>query len=222
MRYLLALLLAVALLSATAQPAAAQSAPGEISAYPTAGPAGTRFAFLASGFRSRERVAVWMNTPDGRVVTIEAESLRRATREGRVNWFWSAPEGTQPGFYQMVARGVLSGVERVVTFQIGEPGAEAQPAAEPAERANVYPGEGRPGTLFVFFAIGYAKGESVALWVNRPDGQAQAVEAERVQIDQGRLDFSWIAPGDAPRGNWEMVAVGRESGTQTVIPFVLR
>lgn len=220
MRYLLALLVAlVALTSFATQPAAAQSAVGEISVYPTTGPAGTRFAFLASGFRSRERVAVWLNAPDGRVLTVETESLRSATREGRANWFWTAPEGTPNGTYQMVARGVLSGVERVITFQLG---AEVAATPEAGARANVYPGEGRPGTLFAFFAVGYAKGESVALWVNRPDGQAQAIEAERLEIDEGRLDFSWIAPDDVPSGSWEVVAVGRESGTQTVIPFTIR
>src|SRR5690606_27644279 len=113
---------------------------GQASVYPPSGPAGTRFAFLASGFQRGERVAVWLNTPDGRVTEIEAVGLRRATREGRVNWFWTPAEGTPDGTYQMVAHGVNSGVEHVITFTIG---AEAAAEPEGGERANVYPGEGR-------------------------------------------------------------------------------
>lgn len=220
MRYVCALLAALAVLAAgSPSSTAAQSASGDISVFPASGPAGTRFGFIASGFQSRERVAVWLNTPDAQVTTVEAESLRRATREGRANWFWTAPEGARTGTYQMVAHGVSSGVERVVTFTIG---AEASPTAAPGARFNVNPGEGRPGSLFLFFARGYTKGESVALWVNRPDGRAVAVAAERIEVAEDRLDMSWQAPLDAIPGRWEMVLLGRTSGTQTVIPFVVR
>lgn len=220
MRYFGVLLIALAVLAVgSASPTAAQSAPGDSSVFPAAGPAGTRFGFIASGFQSRERVAVWLNTPDAQVVAVEAEALRRATREGRVNWFWTAPTGARTGTYQMVAHGVRSGVERVITFTVG---AEAAPAAAPGERFNVHPGEGRPGALFLFFARGYTKGEPVALWVNRPDGRAVAVEAERLEVADDRLDMSWQAPPNAIPGQWEMVIQGRTSGAQTVIPFNIK
>ncbi|MEN9936522.1 MAG: hypothetical protein RLZZ387_3101 [Chloroflexota bacterium] len=218
MRYLILAILAALLVVG---PAAAQTAPGDASVFPSAGPAGTRFSFIASGFRSRERVAVWLNAPDGRVLTVEADQLRRATRYGRVNWFWTVPEGTAAGTYQMVAHGVTSGVERVITIQVGQEPAQPAPAA-PDERANVFPGQGRPGTLFRFYARGYLKGESVALWVNRPDGTAQAVEAERIEVAEARLDMAWSAPTDAQAGRWELVIVGRTSGVQVVIPFEIR
>jgi hypothetical protein len=206
-----------ALAALAAYPVGAQNAPADASVFPAAGPAGTRFSFIASGYRPRERVAVWMNTPDGRAVPVETESLGRATREGRANWAWESPEDARAGTYQMVARGVSSGVERVIAFQIG-----VVSAPGPGERANVYPGEGRPGGLFLFYATGYWEGESIALWVNRPDGGVTAVAPERLEQQGGRADFSWQAPEDAPRGRWEMVVVGRESGVQNVIPFVIR
>jgi hypothetical protein len=37
-----------------------------------------------------------------------------------------------------------------------------------------------------------------------------------------RADISWQAPQDAIAGRWELVIVGRTSGTQTVIPFTIR
>lgn len=219
MRYLWSLLVGVALLAGALAPTVSAQSASEASVFPASGPAGTRFSFFAAGFQSRERVAVWLNRPDGRVEAVEVESLRRATREGRVNWFWTAPEGAPGGAYQMVARGVRSGVERTISFEVG---ASAAPTPEPGARSNVYPGEGRPGTLFIFFARGYARGESVALWVNRPDGTAAAIEPERIEVADDRLDLSWQAPGDALPGRWELVAVGRTSGVQTVIPFTIR
>ncbi|HWQ11226.1 MAG TPA: hypothetical protein VNL77_00415 [Roseiflexaceae bacterium] len=211
-RIALALLVALA-----ASPASAQDAPGAASVFPQAGPAGTRFSFIASGYRPRERVAVWLNTPDGRALPVEVESLRPATREGRANWIWQSPGDAQEGTYQMVAHGVSSGVEHVLTFRIG-----AVSAPEASERANVHPGVGRPGGLFLFFATGYHGGEGLAFWVNRPDGAAVAVVPERLAQHRGRVDFSWLAPQDAPRGRWEMVVAGRESGVQNVIPFVIQ
>jgi hypothetical protein len=216
MRFVIILLVA---LTAGVSSAAAQSAVSEASVFPASGPAGTRFGFIASGFQSRERVAVWLNTPAGQAQTVATEALRPATREGRVNWFWTPEEGTPNGTYQFVARGVRSGVERTVTFQVGS---AAAPTAAPGERANVFPGEGRPGALFLFFARGYTKGESLALWVNKPDGTAQAITPERVEVAVDRADISWQAPQDAIAGRWELVIVGRTSGTQTVIPFTIR
>ncbi|HET8647479.1 MAG TPA: hypothetical protein VFO85_18420, partial [Vicinamibacteria bacterium] len=61
-----------------------------------------------------------------------------------------------------------------------------------------------------------------AFWVNRPDGTVAAVAPERLEQQRGRADFSWQAPEDAPRGRWEMVVAGRESGVQNVIPFAIR
>ncbi len=85
---------------------------------PKVGSAGTRFAFVAFGFRGNERVGVWLNTPDGRAIAARAEQLNRATREGRVDWFWRAPAGIQPGTWQMVARGIDSGVQRIIPVEI--------------------------------------------------------------------------------------------------------
>src|SRR3954471_15195625 len=64
---------------------------------PHAGSAGTRFAFMATGFLGYDRVGVWLNDPDGRAVVAHVEHLDPATGFGRVDWFWTAPDGIRPG-----------------------------------------------------------------------------------------------------------------------------
>jgi hypothetical protein len=209
-----AVVLAVCLLAGIA-PAAAQTTVAQASVFPTAGPPGTRFGFVAAGFRRSERVGVWLNTPDGRVVDVDTENLRRATNEGRTNWFWFAPENTRPGTYQMVARGLTTGVERVIPFEVTAVNA-------PPPGANVVPAAGVPGTLFTFFAAGFTPNEPLTFWVNTPAGRAVAVpngDIQRPRFSGGRLDFGWIAPNDTQPGVYQMVVRGLTSGVEQAIRF---
>jgi hypothetical protein len=110
-------ILAAATPSAPAQPAPpAQGV--EWNLEPKAGGPGTRFAFVAFGFRGGERVGVWLNTPHGQPLPAAAEQLGPATSGGRVDWYWTVPAYFQPGTWQMVARGLESGVERIIPVQI--------------------------------------------------------------------------------------------------------
>ena len=76
-----ALVFGVALLLGSAGSAIAQSAGEQSSVFPEVGTPGGRFTFLASGFKPKERVAVWINTPDGKVsttgITVEPISFCR-------------------------------------------------------------------------------------------------------------------------------------------------
>ena len=92
--------------------------PTQSNVAPHVGPAGARFAFVATGFASEERIAVWVNTPTGTPMEITAEQLNGANSDGRADWFWTSPDNATAGTWQMVARGTESGTERVITFAV--------------------------------------------------------------------------------------------------------
>jgi hypothetical protein len=70
---------------------------------PPAAPAGSNFAFRASGFNVIERVDTWVERPDG--VNIAGTFDVRANGEGVATWNWRAPADAAPGNWTMIVRG---------------------------------------------------------------------------------------------------------------------
>jgi hypothetical protein len=203
--------LLLALGAGLAGPAQAQT--GEVPmVYPQTGAPGTRFGFIASGYSSRERVGVWLNTPDGRVIDTGIENLERATRQGRVSWNWTAPKDAPTGTYKFVAHGVSSGFEQTIAFEV-------QAVAPPAKGINIEPQQPRPGNLLTFYASGFLLDEDVRIWANAADGTIVTVDPSYRNLYNGRLDASWILPDAAQTGWWSIVITGVDSGIQQVIPF---
>lgn len=108
---------------------------------PRAGPAGTEFRFIATGFEGAgfdagrggavgEQVSYWFNTPDGGVISTEPRSHEsdygNATRplrhyaddEGVVNLVWNAPADLRPGIYSVVFHGLSSQHQVLLFFTI--------------------------------------------------------------------------------------------------------
>lgn len=77
--------------------------PPAASAEPPAAPAGSSFAFRASGFNVIERVDTWVERPDG--VNIAGTFDVRANGEGVATWNWRAPADAAPGNWTMIVRG---------------------------------------------------------------------------------------------------------------------
>jgi hypothetical protein len=215
MRFLLFVLLTIVLLSTPATLVRAQNAPEVANVNPAVGNPGTRYSFIASGFQSRERVGVWLNRPDGRIITIGIEDPGRATREGRATWGWEAPRDALLGTYSMVAKGANSGIEYVIRFEI------RSPTAIPAS-SNIEPKQANPGRLVVFYASGFRLDEDVRVWANSPDGKVVVVELESKQLADGRVDASWTVPRTAIAGTWQLVVHGVDSGFEQVLSFVVR
>jgi hypothetical protein len=185
---------------------------------PQVGPPGARFAFVAFGFDDDERVGVWLNTPDGRAIEADAEELNSANDDGRADWYITMPADAQRGVWQAVARGIDSGVERVIPFEVrGD-----MPAA--TMDSNVSPQVGPPGARFAFAAFGFDDDERVGVWLNAPDGRVVEADAEDLNSanGDGRADWYITMPADAQRGVWQAVARGIDSGVERVIPFEVR
>ncbi len=182
----------------------------DANAFPTTGRPGTRFVFFAAGFAPDDPIGFFLTAPDGEETLIAVEQPR--IFNGRVDWAWTAPDNAASGVWRFRVRGGNSRFEQTLAFTI----------ERPAAVVGVVPGRGRAGALFQFFAEGLQGREGVIFWVNRPDGRAEKVTTERVAINDGRAEWSWIAPDNAPPGQWSMVVRGVNSGIERVALFEIR
>jgi hypothetical protein len=185
---------------------------------PQEGPPGTLFRFYAAGFESREVVSVSVVGPAGTLESPDLVVPGTAAPNGRVDGSWTSPADATPGAYQIVVQSDHSGVTRTIPVTI-------RPAqAGTAARMAVQPSVGAPGARFVVSAIGFGPNEDISVWLNAPDGRVLAAEVEGIakSAPDGRAGWTWVAPNDASRGAWQMVAHGRTSGTELVAGFTLQ
>jgi len=98
--------------------AAQAAAPPQLTVTPAAAAPGARFVFSGSGFGANEKLSIWLNAPDGRVVLAEIEGIAETAPDGRVGWTWVAPKDAPLGAWQLVAHGSTSGIEAVVGFTL--------------------------------------------------------------------------------------------------------
>jgi hypothetical protein len=106
---------------------------------PAAATPGASFRFVVNGFlgdpkdgdddksNNAEKVTFWINTPDGQTIKAlragadkddDQASVEQASRSGQVELTWDAPANAIPGTYTLVAHGLESEREQVVTFTI--------------------------------------------------------------------------------------------------------
>lgn len=207
----LLLLALLPLLPATTQ--AQNTAPIAVS--PQVAPPGSRFAFYATGLNEDERIGYWFNRPDGTILSNERDYHARAVERGRVDFAWIAPLDAPPGTWQIVVQGVESGITRTLSFEISPlPDAERDEGAVGVEPAVVAPRE-----ELRFFATGFKRRERVAFWAVRPGGSTIREDRAVRANEQGRADWLWSVPRNAPEGRWQMVAQGTDSGVIRVIEF---
>ncbi len=98
--------------------AAQASRPPQLTVTPTVAAPGARLVFSGTGFGANEKISIWLNTPDGRVLPTEIEGVAEAAPDGRVAWTWVAPQDAQLGAWQLVAHGRTSGIEVVAGFTL--------------------------------------------------------------------------------------------------------
>lgn len=191
---------------------------------PPVGPPGTYFSFYAFGFKQSEDVAYWFAAPDGTTITPEPENFVH-TQEGRVDWFFQSPANAMPGMWSTAVKGLESGVERIIHFEIELlPGMAAPVVDENGPQRStetaVSPLVSRGGTKFNFFARGFDHREKVGYWFNAPDGTIYQDRYTFVVLaNQDRADWGWTPPDDAMPGIWSAVAKGTVSHVERVIEF---
>ena len=84
---------------------------------PVSAPAGTTFAFAATGFKDNELISYWITGPDG-LVKAAYDREARANSDGRVDLTWSAATNAASGTWVLTAQGIKSHVARGIPFVI--------------------------------------------------------------------------------------------------------
>lgn len=201
---------------------------------------GTRFSFVATGFKGdpkendddtnndAEKVSFWINTPDGRSIkATDADndlSYVRASRDGQADWTWVAPADALPGAYALVAHGNESGHEVLIPFRI-DGSARGVLLAAPY---TVSPTAGTPGASFSFVVNGFLgdpkdgdddksnNAEKVSFWINTPDGQT--IKAIRAGADEDKSEASVVKASRSGQAEltWEAPA-NAAPGTYTLV-----
>ena len=198
-------LLAGSLLNLAVAPGISAAASSQPSVTPAVSGPGTRFSFLATGFKgdpdegdddtnNAELVSFWINTPDGQTIKANDDdhekSYERADRDGQAAWNWRAPMDAIQGAYTLVAHGTESGHEVVIPFSIDG----TTRGSLMAEPYSVTPAAGAPGASFRFVIKGFLgdpkdddddksnDAEEVSFWINTPDGQT--IKAIRAGADE--------------------------------------
>lgn len=196
---------------------------------PQAGQPGQRFAFVASGFQPGEEIVFWANLPNGTVQAID----ERAVADGLGN----VPTGkialqtvasAPTGIWSIVARGgttqrVAIGYFLLVGSAISR-GPDPQPGVPPNVDARVDPPAGPAGTIFVFGAHGFRRGEQVRIVITASDGRQTGADFPVRADASGSINYAGVyyvtVPG-YPLGLYKFDAVGQESGKTSTAYFVL-
>jgi len=189
----------------------------EGNAFPAVLNQGETTRFYLQGFKPGEVVEFDLVDPRGQRRSSGVLKVNYyATAEGRVDGTWQPLADTQLGVWQIVGAGQTSGVVRSLKITVVTPGGAGN-------NTSVSPKVGRRGMTFLFSASGFSSGEEVSVWLNAPGGRVLPAEVDDLYTVRGDLvaRWSWRAPDDAPYGVWEMVAQGRTSGFQAVIPFTI-
>jgi hypothetical protein len=200
------------------QPPAPPEQPQPFGVDPPEGPAGTLFRFFATGFRHGEFIDASARGPGGVAAENPVAILARPGVEGRVDGSWLSTVDAAPGAWQIILHGSTSDVTRTIPVVI-HPAAPTPPA-----QLTIRPPQGTRGTRFIASVTGFQRDEKISVWLNLPDGRVQVANIEGLAKagPDGHAAWGWIAPDDAPLGDWQMVAHGRESGIEVVAGLTIR
>jgi hypothetical protein len=200
--------------------------------YPLAGKPGDIFLFTAFGFEPNEKVAFWINAPDGSILGDDEQG--QADADGTLNEsgliFQTGP-AFPAGLWSIVAQGIDSEHTAVAYFLIvGSSLNNADSITKPSIAlpddidARSEPRVGLIGTVFFFDAYGFQPQEEVMVTVTAADGTTtNTVTGVRADAN-GSIRYAGLYYASSllsPLGLYNMTAVGRTSGKRSVAYFVV-
>jgi hypothetical protein len=191
---------------------------------PRSGGSGSVFRAHASGFRSGERISIWLNTPSG-VADVPHDLVANANGEV---WPEFSSDSLAPGAYGLVIYGQESTQTLVVPFTVSgtavsPPAAAPQPASVPqpagGSASNIEPKSASAGTQFHAYARGFRGGERISIWLNTPNGVAD-VPHDLVANGNGEV-WPEFSSSDLAPGSYGLVIYGQDSTLTLVVPFTI-
>jgi hypothetical protein len=178
--------------------------------------AGQAINFVGTGFRRSEQVGIWATAPDQTV--IGGDFAFADGDQGRIEVRFEAPEDAIGGRWSLTAYGFVTKTPVITTFEV-----QGRDPAAAVPQATVAPPSGAPGSQFAFAALGFKNDETVSYWFTGPDSVIYDAYPEGDGAnDDGRVDISWQAPADAPRGIWVITIQGLRSHVARGVPFEIR
>lgn len=170
------------------------SSPAVVTLLNTSGPSGSLNIVSVSGFTPREQLSIRL-VGSGTSVTLQTTS---SGRTGATAVIISIPASTQPGAYQIVVTGANSGISGSAAYTVQGPVVLLAPA------------QGRPGSLAVVLASGYAPNERVTV---RLVGPGTNKVLQTVNSGSSGMILSLVMiPFNAQPGDYQIVVTGNSSG----------
>lgn len=156
-------MLLASLLAVSAKPASASTI-ASLSIGDRAVSFGERKVFSGSGFQAGERVALWLTSPTGVVISLGSTFARRDGTFANFSPNFTLRAPSVPGTWFVTARGVTSGSQNIQTFTLLSPtlGATATMGANNQ-------------VIIRFNGANYHPNERVSLWVTDGNGRAFAI-----------------------------------------------
>jgi hypothetical protein len=215
MRIVPGICLLLALAGALLAPTPARAAGPSLSPAVPGVEAGDAITFAGQGFAPDERLSIWATAPNQAVL---GAGFVFTDDAGRAEITFRVPEDALGGTWAITAFGLESKTPAIAQFTVA-----GRPADSASLLAAAAPTSGGPGTIFSFAAAGFDSRERISYWFTGPDGIVHDAYNQTERSDRdGRVDLTWTAPGDAPRGRWVVTIQGIKSGVARAVSFEVR
>jgi hypothetical protein len=206
--------------------------------------AGTTLTVGGSSFEADEYVGLWINVPSGAAIPLKSlgqtdsevvdgvvglDKMGSADDSGNLTYTFDT-NGLPAGDYSLVAEGLDSGVQQVMSFSIAP--------APPAELTASGDTTVAAGTVMNIQGTSFEANEPVGLWINIPadatispvslgqdnttvDGTVVPLNAMGWADSDGNLTYSLDTTG-LPSGSYSLVAHGLNSGQEETLMFTIK
>jgi len=171
--------------------------------------AGHRFVIHASGFKANESVSTW--TSFSLRPTVYATAGGQADSSGNVNIEIKTGRFWEPGWWAITVSSFDSKRTGITQFKIESVPPDGGLDVNPARDMH-------GGERILFHGVGFNQGETIKIWVTRPDGSATPIENGIVQSGSG-VNFYYDIPAGSMTGRWSATAYGLSSERLLVQPF---
>ncbi len=205
--------------------------------------AGTPLTISGSSFDADEWVGVWVNVPSGTIISpdslgqsnteivdgvIGLNDMGTADDDGNFSYTLDTT-GLPNGTYSLVAHGLTSGKDQVLTFTIMD-----GPATQLSASSSAVPA----GTPITISGASYEADEWISFWVNVPSGVTVprnslgqdnsdtvdgvvGLNAMASADDSGAFSYTLDTTG-LPNGTYSLVAHGLSTGLEQVLVFTIQ